>query len=75
MHQFPIGTQYKTLGKHPVLCTVTDHLTTTNSKGEVVNQRYVTSHEFCGQTVSETNVVAPTIARGLTKEYQHLISV
>jgi hypothetical protein len=73
MHRFPIGTQYKTIGKHPLLCTVVDHLTTTNSKGEIVAERYVTTHEFCGQPVAEFNVVDTTIARGLTKEFQHLM--
>lgn len=64
-HRFPIGTQYMTRGKHPVLCTVVDQLTTTNSRGEVVRATYVTSHQFCGQTVTETDVVDTTIARGL----------
>jgi hypothetical protein len=73
MHRFPIGTQYMTRGKHPLLCTVTDQLTTTNSKGEIVAKRYVTTHEFCGQLVTEVNVLDTTIARGLTKEYQHLL--
>lgn len=64
-HLYPIGTTFSTGGKHPKTCTVVDHLTTTNSKGEVVNERYVATHQFCGQSVTDHNVVAVTIARGL----------
>lgn len=64
-HTYPIGTVFKTRGKHPLTCTVVDHLTTTNSKGEVVRERYVATHQFCGQTVEDQDVVAVTIARGL----------
>ena len=74
MHRFPIGTKYRTGGKHPITCTVIDHLTTTNSKGELVAARYVTAHEFCGQTVTETDVVDTTIARGLLPEFAHLLA-
>lgn len=62
---YEIGTQFKPVGKHTQVCTVTDILTTYNSKGELVNTRYMASHEFCGQTVTETNIVAATIARGI----------
>ena len=64
---YTIGTQYLSHGKHPLLCTVTDILTTYNSKGEQVRLRYETSHEFCGQTVTETDVNAVTIARGIMR--------
>lgn len=73
MHRFPIGTQYTTGGKHPQVCTVVDHLTTTNSEGEVVARRYVATHQFCGQTVRDSDVVDTTIARGLTPEFSHLL--
>lgn len=73
MHRFPIGTQYATRGKHPQVCTVVDHLTTTNSAGEVVARRYVTTHQFCGQTVRDSDAVDTTIARGLTPEFSHLL--
>ena len=72
-HRFPIGTQYLTRGKHPRLCTVVDHLTTTNAAGAVVARRYVTAHEFCGQQVLNHDVVDPTIAMGLTPALQHLL--
>lgn len=64
-HKFPIGTVFKTRSKSPLICTVVDQLTTTNSKGEVTSERYVATHNFCGQTVSDNNVVETTIAMGL----------
>ena len=65
MHRYPIGTKYKSRGKHPRTCTVVDQLTTTNSKGEIVNIRYVSQHEFVGQIVTDSNVCDTTIARGI----------
>lgn len=69
-HRFPIGTQYM---HRSLKCTVIDHWTTTNSAGEVVHERYVTSHQFCGQTGVETDVLDTTIARGLTPAFAHLL--
>ncbi len=65
MHKYPIGTKYRGRGKHGRLCTVIDHLTTTNSAGRVISERYVSSHEFCGQTVTETDISEITISRCL----------
>lgn len=65
--RFPIGTKYKTRGKFPRLCTVTDILTTYNSKGEFVKLRYVATHEFLGATITESDVVETTIAMGEVK--------
>lgn len=67
-HRFPIGTQYKTRGKHPRLCTVTEQLTVTNSKGKVVKTYYHATHEFLGQTITDFNVCDATIARGVSPE-------
>lgn len=64
-HRFPIGTKYATRGGAPLQCTVIDHLTTRNSAGAVVSERYVSTHQFCGQTVTDSDVVDATIARGL----------
>lgn len=72
-HRFPIGTQYMSRGKHPLLCTVVDHLTLTNSKGEIIRVSYITEHLFLGQIVKTHDVVDPTIAMGLTPEFQHLL--
>lgn len=63
MHRFPIGTTYKPVGRD-YTCTVTDHLTTTNSKGEIVDERYISTHQFLGQSVEDWDVVDATIARG-----------
>ena len=65
--QFSIGTQYKTRHKHPKLCTVVDIHYTYNFKGELVKVRYVAENELLGQKVVDSDVVAPTIARGLVK--------
>lgn len=62
---YPIGTQYRTRGKRKDLCTVIDILKTYNSKGELVKTRYVSTHDFMGQTVTSYDVVATTIAMGI----------
>ena len=59
-----IGTQYYSAGKHPKLCTVIDIYKTYNSKNELVNTSYVTTHEFLGQIIKEHNIPAVTIQRG-----------
>lgn len=74
-HRFPIGTQYLSRrGKRQDLCTVVEQLTTMNSKGEIVATRYITAHQFCGQMVTESDVVDTTIARGLLPEFAHLLA-
>lgn len=62
--RFTIGTKFKTRGKRPRLCTVTDILKTYNSRGELVKLRYVAEHEFAGQIVTDHDVVETTIAMG-----------
>lgn len=64
-HRFEIGTQYMSSGKHKRVCTVTDQLTVTNSKGEVIKRYYQSKHEFAGQAVYEHDVCDTTIARNL----------
>lgn len=59
------GTQYMSRGKHKKLCTVTDALFTYNLSGDLVRVRYISTHEFLGQTVRDTDVCAATIAMGL----------
>jgi hypothetical protein len=65
--KFPIGHTYVTRGKHPKVCTIVDIWKTYNSMGELVRVRYVTTHEFCGKTVTDYDVVETTVAMG-TKE-------
>lgn len=62
--EFPIGTQFKTRGKNPKVCEVVDVLKTYNSKGELVTVRYVATHEFLGQTVTDRDVPRTTVAMG-----------
>jgi hypothetical protein len=61
---YPIGTTFKPLGKNQSVCTVVDRLTTYNLAGEVRSVRYVATHGFCGQTITNSDVASATIARG-----------
>ena len=47
------------------MCTVVDVLKTYNSKSELVDVRYVATHEFFGQILTDRSVGATTIAMGL----------
>lgn len=63
--RFPIGTRYTTRGKHPCKCVVVDvHATYSAVSGELVKLRYVSTHEFAGQTVTDRDVPEPAIALG-----------
>lgn len=62
--KYTIGQQFKTRGKHPRLCTVIDILKTYNSKGELVSIRYVSTHDFMGQLVTDRDVPEVTITMG-----------
>ena len=63
--RFQIGDTFTTRGKSPRLCTVVDVLKTYNSKDELVRLRYMASHEFMGQTLTDSDVCDATIAMGL----------
>jgi len=58
-----IGTQYS--DRQGRVCTVTDIWNTFNAVGELVQTRYVATHEFCGQTITERDILAVTIQRRL----------
>ena len=60
-----IGQKFITRGKRKDLCTVTDIYKTYNHKNELVSIKYVATHEFCGQLVTNYNVPATTIVMGL----------
>ena len=67
--KFPIGTQFIRVGrKHKRVETVTDIITWTNNAGEIVNIRYVATHTFCNQTVTDRDISETTIARGIITE-------
>ena len=59
-------------GKAANLCTITDIHTTFNLAGELVKTRYVATHQFLGQTVTESDIVATTVARGIDRLANHL---
>lgn len=63
--RFAIGTKFKTLGKHPKECTVTNILRTYDNADKLVKVSYVATHEFCGQVITDHDVCDTTIARGL----------
>ena len=63
--KFSIGQQYLTRGKHPRLCTIIDILKTYNARNECVKLRYVATHEFLGQTLTNSDVCETTVAMGL----------
>jgi len=56
-----IGTQYTTRGKHPRLCTVVDEHTTYTSNGSIYKVKYVSTHVFLGQPVTNYDVARTTI--------------
>lgn len=62
--QIVIGTQFMKPGRAPRKCTVTDIYKTYNAAGQLVQTRYVATHEFMGQTVTERDIPAVTIQRG-----------
>jgi hypothetical protein len=63
--RFPIGTRYTTRGKHPRTCTVVDvHATYSVVSGELVKLRYVATHEFAGQVVTDRDVPEASIGLG-----------
>jgi len=63
--KFPVGTTFHSSGKHPRVCTVTDYWVTSNLAGDIVRTSYVATHEFCGQTVAETDILEISIAKRL----------
>jgi hypothetical protein len=63
--EYPIGTRFMSGGKHARECVVVDILKTYNSKNELVKTRYMATHKFLGQTVTDHDVCNVTIARGL----------
>lgn len=63
--KYEIGTAFKTRGNHPRTCVVTDIYRTYNSQDKLVRLRYVATHQFSDQTVTDYDVVETTISRGL----------
>jgi hypothetical protein len=61
-----LGTQY--LDRNKRVCIVTDIWKTFNSAGELVQTRYVCTHSFMRQAVSEHDVCAVTILKARIPE-------
>lgn len=59
-----IGQTFTARDKSPRECTVTDILRTYNSAIKMVRLRYVATHTFMGQTVTDSDVCETTIAMG-----------
>ena len=59
--RFDIGYQFKSRGKYPKTCTVTDILKTYNSKNELVKVRYVATHQFINQIITDYDVPETTL--------------
>jgi hypothetical protein len=62
---YEIGTKFYRAGRVQREATVVDVWRTYNAAGDLVRVRYVTEHMFAGQLVTDHDVVAATIARGL----------
>ena len=68
-HRFPIGLVVTIKRpKRSTVITITDRLTVTNDKGEVVRCYYETQHSYLGQIVTNHEVADTTIARALGSE-------
>lgn len=59
-----IGVVFKTRGKAPRTCKVVDVLRTYNSKNELVKVRFVATHDFCGQSITDSDICKATIDMG-----------
>lgn len=67
MTDYLIGTQFKTRGKHPRLCTVTDIHKTYDHAGALVKTTYVATHSFGSQTITTRDICHATISMGTKK--------
>ena len=65
-HRFPVGTAWSDRKKR--LNVISDRLTTTNDKGEVVRLDYVSESVVLGQIVRSYNVTDSEIARALMRD-------
>lgn len=65
--QITIGTKFKKPGQVHRIGTVIDIHKTYNSKNELVKTRYVATHSFLNQIVTDYDVVAVTIQKGFIK--------
>lgn len=75
-----IGTKFLSHGKHPRACTVMEIYTVYDSQDQHVSTYYKAGHEFLGQVVTENELCAVTIQRGVARldeakaEYHELLA-
>jgi hypothetical protein len=62
--RFPVGTRFIRKNRH---CTVVDVHRTYNLAGYHIRTRYVATHEFMGQLVTEYDLAECSIQMGLIK--------
>ena len=62
---YSIGTQYMPMRKNTYVCTITDIHKTYNANGDLIKTSYVATHDYCGQTITDNDVIETTIARGI----------
>ena len=65
--KYPIGTKFirRSNRKNKLVETVTDYLETRSViTGDLIKSRYVATHEFCGQIISDRDIPAASIAMG-----------
>ena len=67
-NEISIGTEFMSRGNHPRKCTVVDIYKTYNAAGELIKITYAATHDFAGQTVTEHDIPAATIIRGLVTD-------
>lgn len=76
--KFKIGLQFtRVTGKRKDLETIIDILKTYNSKNELVKLRYVTTHYFMNQLITDRDVLELTIQRATspTRSYNYYESM
>jgi hypothetical protein len=62
--KYPIGTKFIPRGLDSIHEVIDYHITN-NSKGELVQERYVSNHVFMGQEIKTYNIIETTISRGI----------
>lgn len=62
---FPIGTQFKPIGKGGKVSTIIDVHFTYNLAGEWIQTSYVSEHDFLGRKSTESDISPVTVARGI----------
>ncbi len=65
--EITIGTTFLSRGKYPKTCKVIDIYKTYNVSGNLIKTSYVATHELAGQIITETDISAATIIRGMEK--------